>query len=168
VYAIIEGGFLMRDSLSVGNSVQEAARQGSLSGPEPDADYKILDRLERNLLMPTSDVRKVVVFRARTPTDAPDPACLSGVGTPAAGRECNVYGPSDFARPKSDFSCSGGGSGVDVGWCPKDRHDSGQSFDATDLLGVYVEVEHDYVTGFFGNSLTIERQSIVPLERVRS
>ena len=33
-----------------------------------------------------------------------------------------------------------------------------------EFLGVYIRYEHDYITGFFGRTFTIERASIMRLE----
>lgn len=155
---------MMRNYQSLGSSVAEAVRQGSISGPEPLADYHILSVLEDNLVVSRSELTRVVVFHASSPTDEPPTGCRNGIPSTALGHECNVYTVNDLDRPKENFGCKAPGT-LDSFWCPTARHDGGINFSETDLVGIYVEVEHSFATGFFGQTLTLSRTSILPLER---
>ncbi len=98
--------------------------------------------------------------------------------------ECNVYVRGDFGLaliddPDGDgigpdtnyFGCLSGYS-VDRAWCPLVRDDAisgdGVTGDNTDYVGIYVEVNHTFLTGFFQNSTTITSTKIVQIEPERN
>jgi hypothetical protein len=164
IFAIIEGGFMMRNYASLGATVQESVRVGSISGPELNADYRILTAVEDNLVVSRSELKRVVVFHADSPNDEPTLACKQGIASSVVGQECNVYTVDDLALPETAFGCKVPGA-LDSFWCPTVREDGGISFADTDLIGVYLEVDHEFVTGFFGQKLDLSRMSILPLER---
>ena len=155
---------MMRNYQSLGSSVAESVRQGSISGPEPLADFHVLTALEDNLVISRSELTRVVVFHASSPTDVPTTACRSGIPSSVPGSECNVYSVNDLDRTEAEFGCKFPNY-LDSYWCPTTRRDSGLNMAETDLLGIYVEVEHGFVTGFFGQTLTLSRTTILPLER---
>ncbi len=105
-------------------------------------------------------------------------------GTP----ECNVYVPGDFALtliddpdgdgigpPTGNFGCFTNFS-ADRRWCPLVRDDavSGSADptlgpgDGTDYVGIYVEVNHTFLTGFFQSTTTLKSTKIVRIEPERN
>ncbi len=156
---------MMRNHQSLGSSVANSVRQGSIAGPEPTADFQILQVINNSLTIDGSEVTRVVVFHANSPTDEPSPSCKGGVPSSTPGEECNVYDAQNFDDNIAEFGCKYP-SNLDSFWCPTDREDRGSNMMTdTDLIGVYIEVEHSFATGFFGQTLTLSRTSILPLER---
>lgn len=102
--------------------------------------------------------------------------------------ECNVYLPGDFGLtliddPDGDgigpatgnFGCYTNFS-VDRHWCPFVRDDavSGSADptlgpgDGTDYVGIYVQVNHQFLTGFFQSTATLKSTKIVRIEPERN
>lgn len=175
VLGIIEYGLVYRDVLITSDAVSNGARTGAVIGPRitanlNTADFVIIKDVRESLgATPTSWVKRVVVFRANTPSSAP---ALSQVplacrnGTAVAG-VCNVYDPQEafyaVQEGNSDyFSCTGAG-GPACAWRPTSRK-NGPNVSDIEYLGVYLRVERPYLTGLFGDKFTIEQATIVRLE----
>jgi hypothetical protein len=116
----------------------------------------------------------------------PNTASLGQTGAKA----CNVYVRPDapggaFALAKGQgaqpptfyFGCTGladplASQKLDCNWSPKDRNvaisprgTSPSSIVLTpDHLGVYIQAEHDYITGVLGSTLTITDSALTPVE----
>lgn len=79
---------------------------------------------------------------------------------------CNIFTPDtwlDAAR----YGCDDLGNvaddpDFDLNWCPFVRDVSAK--DGTDYVGIYVEMEHQWVTGLFGDTRTITETMIMRLE----
>lgn len=159
VFGLFEMGMLFRDYLGVTASVKDGARAASIAANDPQADWHILQAVKRtSQAIPDGGVKKIVVFNASLAPNAsgPSTACLAGTA-----HECNVYTPADWDTYDSDkFECDGG---VDPNWCGKDRSSS-FSDPSPALIGVYIEVEHAYITGMFGDSITLEEIAIFKIE----
>lgn len=163
VFGIFEFGFAFREYLTVANATRDGAREVSVAGNRADADYRMLRSIERgSAALPDGSIEQVIVFKADGPGDTPDAACFSG---PVAG-ECNVYGPSDFNRAADEFGCNGNSTvtpnAPDEPWCPMSRQVSVGT--GLDYVGVWVKTTHVYITGLFGNSITLDDQLILKVE----
>ncbi|MFN0092085.1 MAG: TadE/TadG family type IV pilus assembly protein [Acidimicrobiales bacterium] len=156
LFAIMEGGLLMRSHLSVSNAIGEAARRGAVAATDSDADWRILQEFRSRVIVPDGQVARIVVFRADTPDAAPPAACLAGATTST----CNVYTGADLSKTVEQITCDAG-----VGWCPSERKADAE---APDLIGVWVEADHQFATGMFGAELTFDRTAVRPLERKRA
>lgn len=157
VFGIVEVGLLFRSEHSLEHAAAEASRRGSIAGPEPLADFLILEQLQEELADNGDSISRVIVYRAANPEDGPPAGCLSG-GTSNV-LDCNVYSAADLSRPSSDF----GSCVIDGGWCPTDRNDS---LTEPDMLGVWVEGLHTSSLGIL-NDRTLLHRSVVPLEPAR-
>lgn len=94
----------------------------------------------------------------------------------ATDRECNVYLPGDFSLNFYDpmnagvktahFGCENDSDNVDWGWCPLVRQDSigANGGQGPDFVGVYVQTQHQFLTGFFQTSKTLGSQRIIRIE----
>ena len=171
LFLIMEGGLLFRNYLSV----TSASRDGALGGAAAEndspglSDYTILRSVGRMAsALPTGTVEKVVVFKGdRTlGVDSPVPSlCLTApTGLPG---QCNVYGPADLARSKTEFATLPSAQQ----WRSADRDDNAgclaygpNDLAGTDFLGVYVVTTHNGITGFFGTSRPVTSRSVVRLE----
>ena len=82
-------------------------------------------------------------------------------GTPVTG-VCNVYTYADLVRPKTDFGCLAAQS-LDKYWCPTTRKIS-LSGTGTEYVGVWMKIEHPWLTKLFGNTKTLTDSSVIRLE----
>lgn len=153
VLGIAEFGMGWRDRITVQNAVRSAARVAGSLGDEPTTDYQLLQNLRAGLDTGTlANVRRVIVYRSQHSDGRVPTACLV---TSQSGL-CNVYDAAALAAPASSFGCDAGD--LDERWCPTGRRvsDSGAG---PDYLGIYVEVDHDYMTALFdtGNVMIVDR-----------
>lgn len=138
VFAAIEGGLMFRTNLVLEDMSRSAARVASIQRDDPGADPAILTSvLNRDSALPGS-VTKVIVFAADSLDSDLPPACiLTATDTPfpVAG-QCNAYG--------AEYPL------VADGTLPPQSNLAGQR-DEWDNLGVYVEYDYNFVTGFLGD-----------------
>ena len=161
VFGIFEFGFAFRDYLAVANSTRDGAREASVGGNVANADYRMLRSIQRaSAALPDGAIERIVIFRATGPDDQIPAACKTGTTS-----ECNVYFPSDFALDETEFGCDPAFNPIpdpDRHWCPTTRVVSVGS--GLDYVGVYIKVEHEYITGLFGSKITFEDTSILKVE----
>jgi len=166
VAAIFEFGLAFRDSMTLSNALRSGARVGSNAGRERQADYTILKSIEAAMTeFPTARVERIIVYKASTTSSDVPAACLAISGSGGVNGSCNVYQPSDLARPLTDFggttTCSG--TSPDRYWCPTSRQN--QQALGADYLGVWMQIRYEYVTNIFpGNGITITDRAIMRLE----
>jgi Flp pilus assembly protein TadG len=163
VLGALEFGLGWRDKLTVETSVRSGARAGANLGNIPLADYNILANLNAALgSIPAANVSKIVIYRADTVDGAVPTACLTASQNTVLVK-CNLYTSTALSAPASSFGCGGGS--LDATWCPIGREVSQASVNGPDYLGVYVQVQHDYVTAMFGTSgLTLKTRAVTRLE----
>ena len=160
VLGMIEIGLAMNDYLSLANASRAGARVASASGNDVYADYGILRAVEREAAALNEDqIDIIVVYKPTNFGEAPTATCQAGN---AVSGVCNVYRPADFARPEADFGCRSDRS-LDRYWCPSSR-DVSLSGNGSDYVGVWMKIEHDWVTKMFGNSKTLTDSSVIRLE----
>ena len=167
LFGVIEMGILFRDHLTITNATRDGARTAAASGGDVDADWRILQTINQSAAAADrGDIQRIVIFKATSTSDKPTATCKAGT---AVDGVCNVYTVADFARPASDFNCSS--NLVDRRFCPSGPisptgppywRDTRMS--ALGYIGVYVEMRHRYVTGFFGSSIQIRDTSVVRIE----
>lgn len=166
ILGILEFGFLFKAYLSVSNATSQGARSASTSGDEVDADFQILTSIDRAFAaIPREEIERIVIFKADSPEDTPNPGCLTG-GIPG---ECNSYTESDFELLQADFNCKAAptpGVANDDDWCPADRNTyvNNTSGDPIDYIGIYIEYEYQYITGMFGSAASFSDQTVLRLE----
>lgn len=179
IFGILEFGFLFRNYLTVTNTTREGSRTASVSGSAPEADFLTLRSIEHAFqAWGTENLDFVVIYHADGPDDTvPDSCKLGPVSGNAYPGLCNYYRPSEFSLslvdangdPTNYFRC--GTSAVDRHWCPSDRL-TGLSEDSDDpsfddgpaYIGVYVQAQHHYLTGFFGQTSTLSDDRIIRIE----
>ncbi len=164
IFAIFEFGFAFRNYLGVSNVVRDAAREASVAGNNGDADYRMLRAIERAAAaLPDNALEIIVIFEATGPNANVPSGCKSGTASVGV---CNVYTSSSLLLDDTQFGCQTTPidpiNSLDRFWCPYDREVSAGA--GLDYVGVYVRSTHDYVTGFFGNSVTFEDQMILKVE----
>lgn len=166
VFAIIEFGMLMRDNLTLANGTRDGTRTATTMGDDIGADYNILRTIENSTkAMPTDQIDRIVIFNAGGTGGEPTTSCKNGNGSSTAGAQCNVYTASDLDRQKSDFGCKTP-STLDSFWCPSTRKiaQSVASGGPPDYIGVWIEGTHPWVTGLWGDKITITDQVVLRME----
>jgi Flp pilus assembly protein TadG len=169
LFGTLEFGLLFRSHLTLNNATQAGARAASIAGNQLDADYRILQNIKKESgAIQASSIERIVIYHAASTTDEPSAGCTSGIastgtGTPDWTGACNVYTYANFADAQTAFGC--GTTQIDRYWCPTSRKTSVSGPQSPpDFLGVWIQVKHNWVTGLFGNSITLNQRVIVKLE----
>lgn len=167
---ILEFGLAWRDSLSTSNAVRAAARVVSSAGDASTADHQALVALTSALAdVPASEIRFAVIYDAGVNGgDVPEQCKSLGASTNAIGgipNLCNVYGGEWLNTTFDPFNTAPfdgqvGSAGnprcrsgrADWSFCPLQRESSQRAPGGPDYVGVYVAINHEWVTGVFGAS----------------
>ncbi|MGI9602797.1 MAG: TadE/TadG family type IV pilus assembly protein [Acidimicrobiales bacterium] len=159
VFGVFEFGLLFRDELTLAQSTRDGARAGSAYGNDYDADFKLLRTIENaSTAVPPELITRIVVFDPGTAEEngAPTQDCKDGI---AVVDVCNVYTPANWADT-ARFGCNDSND-LDKFWCPADRR---VQLGNVGYIGVWVEFLHPFVTGFFGEDITLTDQTIMRIE----
>jgi len=173
LFGVLEFGGAYRDYLTVNNAAVAATRQESVQGANIQADWLTLQAIKKaSKAFPDKDIEYVVVWKATGPTDSVPAACKTGgrtVGTAAAptAGSCNYFTVAQMNSSTGDAWKCQSPDPIQY-WCPSTRNVSmsGNSGTGPDYLGVYIQMKHPYITGFFGKSVTLSATSITKLEPV--
>lgn len=165
-FGILEYGLRFRDELGATNASRDGARTASVAGRDFDADYRTVREVARSAAaLDEGDIRKIVIFKASGPNDTVPPACEGLSGGQGVADVCNVYDPTHFAYPLSEFGCNPAANprpDPDRHWCPDSRVVSVAA--GLDYIGVYMEVDFTYATGLFGDTDIITQTAILKVE----
>jgi hypothetical protein len=192
IFGLAEMGLFFRTYISVSAALADGSRQGSILGSQLDVDYQILQAVKVGLAsVPTSDIKVLVVFDAgfvdaTNPAKASPPAACAqtGVASPVSltsiASKCNAYTPgTDWtATDKRLYGCVVNPpfeNNRSAGWCPdrgltnlppgrKDAATAGAGNGPPDYLGLYIRIDHTFLTGFFGKTKTVEQTFVARLE----
>ena len=152
IFGILEYAFIFRTYLTVGAMTNDGARAATAFGRDPLSDRDAIDLIRQaGSVVNEERIDYIVIYRAATPNAVPTGACQAG--TPVTG-ECNVYRPSDWADEgawTAKFGCDP--TDLDRYYCPSSRL---TTVDNLGFVGVYVQVEHEMVSGMFGETVGIE------------
>jgi hypothetical protein len=176
LFVILDFGIVFRDQLTLEDAVNDAARAGSIMGPDTtvegaNGDYEVISTLREGLgSIDPGAIERIVVFKGSEPDgDSPESqvptACKDG--TPAPGDVCNVYPVQDafLAAQEGDvayFNCPANPGSPACSWIPEDR-DDGPDPAEIEYLGVWVKLRTDRFIGLAGPSY-VERAAVVRLE----
>jgi hypothetical protein len=167
IFGIVEWGGAFRDYLTLSNGTSAGARTASIQGSAMQADWELLQAIKRQTAaMPRGQIQMIVVFKASGPSSVLPEACktsgqtVGSAANPGAG-SCNRYSLSDLnlTSMPSSWSCT---SGPTRHYCPTARKTAVN--DPPDYLGVYIEARHPFVTGLFGDGVTLSSTTITKLE----
>ena len=165
VLGIMEVGLAMNDDLALAHSVRAGSRVASASGNDVYADYGIIQGIRReSSALPLSSIKRIVVYRADKYGEAPSTSCQNGTesaSVTAGSKPCNVYYPTDFDKVKSRWGCKPA-EGLEL-WCPTARKVSSTGTGA-EYIGVWIKIEHAWVTRMFGEVITLTDESVIRLE----
>ncbi len=161
LFGVLEFSLAFRSYLTASNGTRDGSRMASVMGDSGDADLRILEDLEVAMAaVPDESIQRIVIWRADSPSDDVPAGCAAGSPSASGANPCNVYDGGDFDLEADDFGCSS--VSPDRFWCPTDRNAALN--DPPDYVGIWVSVQHDYVTGLFGGSSTITDQTIMRIE----
>lgn len=148
VLGVFEIGLIWSDHQVLTQSARHGARVTSQLGPKAEADVEALKAVEASLNGINTTVSKIVVFEADANGEMPA-ACETAAAGYSGGANCNVYDDTSIANLNTaGWWGSGTSCGVaDANWCPTGRSDTQAT--AT-YVGVFVEIERNYMTKFFG------------------
>jgi len=153
IFGGIEVGLMFRSNLTVSDLTRNAARIGSIERTSADADRAILGRVYWQSQNLNGDIQRVVIFKADSLSSEVPSNCLSGG---SVSDVCNVYitpagGGSDDIKALSE-----GTGNLQTGYLPASR---------TQLtnIGIFVEYEYQYVTGFL-DTITLTSTSVEVVE----
>jgi hypothetical protein len=137
LFAGIEMGLMFRSHLAVEDMSRNAARVASIQRNDPAADQAILQVIADRSSSLSGDIQKVIIYSADTLDAGLPPECIGPGDVPITVlNRCNSYG-TEFDDVPGDSSLLQTG-GLEAG----DRSQ-------WQNLGIYIEYEHQYVTGFF-------------------
>jgi hypothetical protein len=161
VFGVIEIGMAMNDNLALSHSTRAGSRVASASGNDLYADYGILRSIDReSSAIPREQIDYIVVYKAAGIGEPPTDTCKGGTSVTGV---CNVYTPADFDLEKEDFGC-GDSTAPDYAWCPQTRWVTLTSARSPDYVGVWMKVQHPWVTRMFGTTVTLTDSSVIQLE----
>jgi hypothetical protein len=170
IYGVMETGYAFFGRLTVNNMSVVGARSGSGEANDVLADYAILQSVKNGATgLGTNDITMVVVYRATNPDDRVPTACkTASVANTSETRGCNRYAGSDLSLGADDFGCvgpPGPTTKVDSYWCPTTRKTALQGANGPpDYIGVFVEAEHQNLTGLIGESFTFTTDTVIRIE----
>ena len=164
ILGLFEMGHLWSNRQALTHASRAGARVGSQMGQEPEADSSMLFAIEAALGDQAGDLTRVVVFEAG-PDGAMPSACESAPAGYSGGSDCNVYDDIHLANLTTPGWWGSGSScgSADANWCSVGERDTGQA--TATYLGVYVEVEHRFLTSLFGaGTITMSDTTVMRLE----
>lgn len=164
VLGVFEIGMAWSDHQSLTQASRSGARVGSQLGTRPQADQESLRAIEAGFGGLDGTISRIVIYEADANGDMPV-ACATAVAGYSGAANCNVYDETDIADLNDAVMWGSGTScgAADNNWCSvNDRNDSQQ---AATYLGVHVEFERNYLTGFFGGGThTIAETTVMRIE----
>ncbi len=189
VFGIAELGFLFKDTITLTTTTRAGARVASNLADNRNADYETLRTITAaagGKAIGLENIEAVLIYNA-TNHDGVPPACLDANGDPQASNatdsECNLYtnaqvtlvanDPAEAVKhfggtntPATDLTCSTVVDSKpiwDVNFCPSQRNRTPNP--RTEYIGVYVQVNHDYITGvLLMDSISFSDSTVMGIE----
>ncbi len=160
IFGVIEVGLALNDDLALSHATRAGSRVASASGDDVLADYGIVQSIaQESAAIPRDQIELIVVYKANDFGEPPSSTCQGGQ---PVDDQCNVYTSADFALDEDDFGCDAGEP--DASWCPQDRQVVLNGSSEPDYVGVWMKIEHPWVTRMFGQTLTLTDSSVIQLE----
>lgn len=149
VLGVFEIGMAWSDHQDITQASRSGARVGSQLGKAVQTDNQLLRAVQASLQDQASTVTRIVVYEADANGDMPA-ACKTASAAYSGSAHCNVYNAATFAELGTPSKWGSGAAcgTLDSNWCSATARNNTQ--DSATYLGVYVEVERQYLTGLFG------------------
>lgn len=165
IFGTVEFGLAFRSYLTTTAAARDSARYAATMGKDANADYFIIaDAL--NSLAPIGGkeaVTTISIFKATGPESTTESGTLAACRTQSVAGLCNTYRGDDLTTDPYRYACRP--TALDRFWCPTSRKVN--LSDPPDYVGIYIEVEHEGVTGVLGPSMTFTEEVVTRLEPVR-
>jgi hypothetical protein len=174
IFGVMELGFLFRNYLSISNASLAGARAASVAGDDPAADFLVVRTVAHGIeAIGARNVDFVVVYDASPapggqPLKEPPASCLFGS---SSALSCNRYTKAEFflslREPDGttpNWECDPT-TGRDRFWCPTDRE---TIVGNADYVGVFVQVNHQYLTGLFGDDTKLTSNRVIRIEPTKT
>ncbi len=166
-FGIFEVGIAWRSSNELTRSVGAAILD---TGRQTDGRYSDLYAMERITasLGTTESLDWVIVYQTTSADSAPPVDCLTAAASVASNGfdgvsdVCNVYGGT-FAETATTADFVGDAcvsTDPDFNFCTTTR---AGTMTSTDRIGIAVQVQHDWLTGFFPGGVTLNDQAVIPI-----
>ncbi len=165
VFGGIEVGLLARSYLSLEDVTRRSARIASIERNRPNADAEILTSVQNRIDTLNGELLRVVIFKADSLStdfekDLPS-GCLAA--DPPTSEDvasiCTAYTASEVAAIAADPTSPAATAISNAGFAPADRIQQNEVIN----IGVHVEYEYQFVTGFF-DTVTLTSTSIEVVE----
>ncbi len=184
IFGVIDYSGVFRDYESLTYLVQTGGRVAAVEVNRTDADYLVVSRIAAESFgLRQNSIRRIVVWRAtddgsglawrKGASSVVPPACRAAdVGN--ATNLCNVFSRTagtvaPTAIDRAVWSDCLDQSNPARFWCSTVRKSAVQGpAGPPDLVGLYVEVVHAFVTGAFGTSTVMTEQGVFVLETTRN
>jgi hypothetical protein len=175
LFGTLEFGGLFRDYLTINDATASGARGASIAGDDPNADYQILQGIKRSTnALTRSGIKKIIVYKAVDSTSTVPDSCKAVSPSPPAGvsGSCNVYNGASLSLAESPHFVDCGTDSYQANWCPTSRKNAAKENTADptlndgppDFVGVFLEFDHRWFTGMFGEEFTITSTTVTRLE----
>jgi hypothetical protein len=186
LFGMAEMGLFFRTYITIGAALADGSRQGAILGSSLDVDYQIIQAVKRDLTaVPRSDIKVLVVYRAGTasttnaaatpaPAACTQPAAATPVSLISTANFCSAYTvATDWNATDTRFyTCQTTPTPYQnrsAGWCPTNRFAAATASGTTpkgppDYIGIYLRVNHTYLTGLFGRTKVAEQTMVTRLE----
>lgn len=150
VFAAIESGLMFRTNLVLEDMSRSSARVGAIERDDTNADVEILREIRNADSTLPGRVKYIMIFKADDLNGNLPAGCLDASGDPVTvPNMCSTY-------DQSYEDVINGSSPTQPGWMPVQREE-------WDYLGVYVEYDYSFVTGFLGD-ITLQATSVQVVE----
>lgn len=152
VFGVFETGMAWSDSQLVTQAARTGARSVSQLGINAQADSFAVQSVEAALGDLGNDMTRIVIYDAAATDGAMSAACAAA-SPPGIAGQCSIYDQTDFGTY---------GAWTDGAWAPSDRDNSRTT---GHYLGVAVEIDRPFITGFLGGtSFTIVDTTVMRIE----
>lgn len=152
LFGIIEWSLAFKDSLTVASATRAGARTASASPRSPTFAADTAAAMDRAVTaLPKDSIQELWIYRA------------AADGTPEGGGggfgSCTVCVKYRWDEPTTSFVQ------VSDTWSP-DTHRACAG--EADAVGIYLEVEHEFLTGFFPPTMTLTDHTVMNFEPIPS
>ncbi|MEM9563842.1 MAG: TadE/TadG family type IV pilus assembly protein [Actinomycetota bacterium] len=152
VFGVFETGMAWSDSQLVTQAARSGARSVSQLGIDTEADSFAVQSIEAALGDLSGDLTRIVIYDASAIDGSMSAACAAA-SPPGVAGQCSIYDQTDFGTYAS---------WVDGAWPPSGRDNS---LETGHNLGVLVEVDRPFITGFLGGtSFTMTDTTVMKIE----
>jgi len=173
VFGLLEYGLLVRDDLTIAAMSRDTARAASAFGDEQYADFKALQITGQTArALPVELIERIVVFDAGSAdgsiSDTSHPAHACTTSATGINNVCNVYTIADLQKPQSSYGCDVSEGDLDRFWCPMAKNGQpGREVSQSgppDYVGVWIKATHPFLTGLFGDEVTVSDEVVMRME----